>query len=217
MRYIGAVWIRGTDLGQSFTPPASAVDGDSVTKNVLSQPYFQIYVYSATYQDAINRWLQINIYAAGNLILSVKASDLTLDTQIFTVSPIAIGTPITVQYFLSEQIECDNIPDGQATVTLVVEDTFGERIYLERSFDYKSDTVSVVFDNFSLGFNYKILGYRFKAQKGFVNGSIQLQEKWVGVGEFGYYYTDPLSISFSNTDSEKLLQFVHYVHDYKPF
>lgn len=110
---------------------------------------------------------------------------------------------------------CENVPDGQAEIHLVVRRSSGEILYLSQNFDYTNQT------SFELNFGYnwfrgdQIIGYRVTAQNGFTEGTIQLTEYWSDIFG-GQLPLNVVSASVISGDSDFSFGSIHFGFSFVP-
>jgi len=74
--------------------------------------------------------------------------------------------------------ECTNIPDGQATISLVGIDENGQHVAEKKTFNYTSGAVELDFSGILPQLAGGIYGYVIRAGKGFTAGTTTISEHW---------------------------------------
>ena len=113
----------------------------------------------------------------GSIIESIEIDSIA--------NPIGYPNYFTFNYSIEIGVPvCDNVPDGQAAITLIYEELgTGQKSNIQRSFDFRDSMVYVNFFNYWNNFpgdssDFVIIGYRVKASKGFTHGTVRLLEGW---------------------------------------
>jgi hypothetical protein len=106
---------------------------------------------------------------------------------------------------------CDNIPDGQATITANLRASDGTPIEIVKPFDFTTvGAFDVAFEYLQSGLiNYygaTLESYVFEAPKGFTEGTIQLQEYWAyAPAGWPEYLDNERNISFRDGQTVKVI------------
>lgn len=101
-------------------------------------------------------------------------------------NPIGYPNYFTLNYSIEIGVPvCDNVPDGQAAITLLVKRVGdGQILAIQRNFDFMVSNHDINFfdswnDNpFGAWGDFIIYGYRIKSSSGFTSGSVQVLETW---------------------------------------